>query len=500
MKINELLSPELEQLLLSQQDICGDIFLVGGAIRNSYLRKEIQDIDLVVRQNPAKIAKRIADFFHGDYYVMDKTRGTARALIILNCKKLKVDVAQMVGDSINGDLAMRDFTINAIAMQIPVIDEVIDPLGGESDIFNGNLRPCSPTSFEDDPVRVIRAIRFINEFDLTFDPIDIDGLRTAAKNLDLVSGERKRDEIINILEKTDVKQSLKLMLDFEILKEIFPEVAFLEKLDLDTPHVHNAWEHTCQVVDYCQQLLGLISNCNAAKEISPRIRQAYEELQKFQKLISADLSDSIASERSKSALLLFAGIYHDAGKGLIEPVYKDGRKSYPNHAKVSSDLIRDKAKTMGFSKSEIEFLTNIVRFHMKLSRPSFIDLDEKDVQIHRFFNNVGPAGIFVGLIHLADVLATYEQTLTEDRWERAISSVYNIFDAYYFQFDRIIHPPKILDGYDLIKEFDLPPGKNFRKLLGLVAEEQVRGGITSKNDAKKFIGGLLTDERKQGNL
>ena len=280
----ELIPPKLDQFLISKKTICGDIFLVGGAIRNAFLRKEVQDYDFIVQENPDKIAKSIADFFNGSYYVMDKTRRTARAIIYLNGNKYKIDVAQMVGDCIEADLLKRDFTINAIAKKLPITDELIDPFDGELDILNSILRPCSPTSFEDDPVRVIRAVRFINEFDLSYKSIDIDQIRIANGSLNKVSDERKRDEIVNILDKTDVKQALSNMLEFGILEKIFPEVARLEKVELDPPHVFNAWAHTLFVVAYCQQLLNLFYGNLEVKGISPRISQAFRKLKKFQKL------------------------------------------------------------------------------------------------------------------------------------------------------------------------------------------------------------------------
>lgn len=492
------LPQELEKYLISQQTICGDIYLVGGAVRNTFLRIEAQDYDFIVKDNPAKIAKRIADFFHGNYYVMDKTRGTARALISLNGENLKVDVAQMVGDSIDADLSKRDFTINAIAKKLPTTNEIVDPLGGKSDILNSILQPCSPTSFEDDPVRVIRAVRFINEFNLSFNPIDIDRLRIATESLNKVSGERKRDEIVNILDKTNVKQALMSMLEFGILEKTFPEVAILAKIELDPPHVHNAWEHTLHVVAYCQQLLGFFSGSLETKANHPRINQAFREIKKFHQLISDDLGNPISPERSKRSLLLLAAIFHDTGKGIIEPIHKDNKKCFPKHAKVSSELIKAKANAIGFSKNEIDFLVSIVQFHMKPSHSAFIDENEKDIQIHRFINKVGSAGVLIGLLHLADVLATYEETITDDRWDRAIAAIYNIFDAYYFHFNQIIHPPKIIDGNDLINEFNLPPGKNIGRLLEIVVEAQVIGAIHTKKQAIKLIDELLANEENQG--
>jgi len=495
-----LIPQDLEQLIISQHDICGDIFLVGGAIRNTYLCKGVQDFDFIVSHHPGKIAKIIADHFHGDYYVMDEKRGTARALICIQERKFIIDLAKVIGGSINTDLSLRDFTMNAIALRLPISDEILDPMGGLLDINNKCLKPCSQTSFKDDPVRVIRAVRFIQELDFTFDPIYVERIKAASKNLCQISGERKRDEFLTILDNTNSSESIVKLMDYGILENLFPGIALLEKLELDKPHVHNAWEHTCQVVAYCQQLIDLFSGTEAVGKVNPRINQAFRELKKFTTNISNEIKNPIASDRSKKSLLLLAGIFHDVGKGVVKPTIKESRKSFPKHAKVGTMLIRDKAKGMGFSNQETEFLAKIVRYHMELSHAAYTENEIKNVQIHRFIKNVGSAGIPIGLLHLADVLATYEETISEGRWEQAISSVYNIFNAYYFHFEKIIDPPKVINGHDLFEGFNLAPGKIYKKILNLVTEEQVRGKITTKAEAKLFVEKLLSKYGKKEKL
>jgi poly(A) polymerase len=493
--IKGLVPSALEQFIINNQDIYGDIFLVGGAIRNTYLGRKVEDLDFITTHHSIIITKEIADHFHGNYYIMDEKRGTARALICIDDKNLKVDIALIAADTLNTDLSLRDFTMNAIALQLPNSGKIIDPLNGASDILNRSLKPCSSSSFEIDPVRVIRAVRFINEFDLSFNPIFTDWVRTASKNLHQISGERKRDEIVKILEKTDCKQALLILLDFGILENLFPEIYGLESLELDIPHVHNAWEHTCQVVAYCQQLIDLFSGSEEQKKINPKIVQAFGKLKKYSDNIFIELEFSIVSGRSKKSLLLLAAIFHDVGKGSENPIGKDGKKCFPNHAKVGAKIVGDRAKEMGYSNHEIEFLSKVVRYHMKLSNGGFLDKTEKDVQIYRLFKKTGVAGVFIGLLYLADLLATFEETIIEEFWEQAIKTVYNLFDAYFYQFNKIIAPPKMINGYDLINEFDLIPGKKFTKILNQVTEEQVRGKITSKAEAKKFVQELLSEYR-----
>lgn len=497
----ELLQPQLDEFITSQVYACGEIFLVGGAIRNIYLRKEVHDLDFVVKKDAITAAKNVADRFNGDFYILDKKRGAARALISIKSKKLIIDFTLLNGRSINDDLNNRDFTINAMAVKIPLESKVIDPLNGRADIKGSILRSCSPNSFQDDPVRTLRAIRFVNEFNLVLDQSEVELIKSASRNLNEISNERKRDEIINIFEKTDGRKALTQMLEFGIIEKVFPEVKKLYKMELSSPHVHDAWMHTLQVVSYCQQLMAISKNYPHLKQLHPRIKQAINMLRKHGKYIFDYLNDPINVNRSMYSLLILAGIYHDAGKGVVPPIIMDNRKRFPKHAKIGSELIQNRSKIMGFSNNEVEYLTKIVRFHMKPSQSEFTNNYKKDIHIHRFFKKTGQAGILVGFIHLSDVLATYEDTLTDERWNRAISSVNNIFDAYFNHYDKIITPRKVINGIDILKEFNLQPGKKIGVLLERVAEAQVKGEVNSKGEAISFLGQLLLyEENNQANL
>jgi len=491
----ELLQPQLDEFITSQVPACGEIFLVGGAIRNTYLRKEVQDLDFVVKKNAITAARNVADQFNGDFYILDKKRGAARALIPIKSKKLIIDFTLINGRSIDDDLNKRDFTINAMAIKIPLSSKVIDPLNGRADINGSILRSCSPNSFQDDPVRTIRAIRFVNEFNLIIDQSDVELIKSASRSLDEISNERKRDEIINVLEKTDGKIALTQMLEFGIIEKVFPEVTKLYKMELDPPHVHDAWAHTLQVVGYCQQLMAISKNYPDPRRLHPRIRQAINMLNTYKQFIFNYMNDPINMNRSMYSLLILAGIYHDAGKGAVPPVIKDNRTRFPKHAKKGSELIYNRAKIMGFSNNEVEYLTKIVRFHMKPSQREFINNNKKDIHIHRFYKKTGLAGILVGFIHLSDVLATYEDTLTDERWDRAISSVNNILNAYFIHYDKIITPPKLINGKDILKEFSLQPGEKIGGLLERISEAQVKGQVNTKGEAIGYIGQLLMDEK-----
>ena len=136
-------------------------------------------------------------------------------------QRLIVDVALINGENIYDDLKKRDFTINAMAVNLIEPDQIIDPLGGQRDLRIKKLTPCSESSFIDDPVRTLRAVRFIQNLALDFDPTIKPAIISASKNLPLISAERIRDELCQILGLSNLDRSYKLMAEFEILVHSF---------------------------------------------------------------------------------------------------------------------------------------------------------------------------------------------------------------------------------------------------------------------------------------
>jgi poly(A) polymerase len=137
-----------------------EYYLVGGAVRDSILGRENKDLDIVCSGDTRGIARKVADATHGSFFVLDDARNTCRVITETSFgDRIVYDFVQMRTSIIN-DLSERDFTINAMAIDLRKLDYVIDPLKGGRDLQEKWLRPCSPTSFLKDSVRVIRAVRY----------------------------------------------------------------------------------------------------------------------------------------------------------------------------------------------------------------------------------------------------------------------------------------------------------------------------------------------------
>jgi poly(A) polymerase len=239
----------IREILLTNREEFGETYLIGGYVRDSLLRKLNKDLDFCVTRNALSAARRIADNFKGDYYVLDYLRGTARTLIKIDNKQIVVDVATINGENINEDLLKRDFTINAMAVDLTDIYTIIDPLNGSSDLEKRRLNPCSKESFINDPVRTLRAVRFIQSLSLGYDIKLKQTIIDGAMNLKNVSGERIREELCHIFNLPDIKKSLQLLVEFDIFRQLFPELLQLNNISSQHPHVHDAFTHTFRVTD-----------------------------------------------------------------------------------------------------------------------------------------------------------------------------------------------------------------------------------------------------------
>ena len=155
--------PELKKTLLAALQPGQQIYLVGGAVRDGLLNKKSHDLDFVVSGNVKKFARNVANQLNGSFYMLDETRQTARVLLEVNdqSEKLVLDFALLDQTSIQENLVLRDFTINAIAYDLQE-QKLVDPLHGGQDLLKKKLVPCSKSAFQDDPVRTLRNCAFFD--------------------------------------------------------------------------------------------------------------------------------------------------------------------------------------------------------------------------------------------------------------------------------------------------------------------------------------------------
>lgn len=493
MIFKEELFHKIRDILLAHQDQFGKIFLVGGYIRDTLIYRTPQDFDFVLSDNPIIAAQIIADKFCGDFYILDKERHTSRAIIRWNDRDdIYVDFSRLFGGGIDTDLKSRDFTINAIAVDLSDPDKIIDPLKGVADLKNSNINLCNENSFEQDPLRVIRAVRFIQMLNLEYSKSFQNKIESGLKKIDQVSGERIRDEVFQIFSLHTFSGALDLMDTFNILPKIFPELHGLKDIFPGYPHVHNVFKHSIRLTEKLNLLIEVfLSNNKNFKD--PILIKAKSMFSPYGAGLKAIFTREITPARKISQLILFAALYHDVAKTMVTPVQKNNKLSFPLHAEKGALIAARRAKELALSNGEIDFIRCVVEKHMLKEFQSLSPRENINLQVFRFFKEASHCGISAAILHLADVWATYENGLTDDRWRKALNIVNRILNGWFNRYNELVCPPDLIDGDDLIGKFNLEPGKKIGELLNLVKENQVTGKITERKEAFNFLENYLKE-------
>jgi poly(A) polymerase len=199
-------------------------YLVGGSLRDAILGRPVHDFDFVldgaVEELPSALARRCG----GSFFWLDRQRCQSRVVIGNGEEAFTLDFAPLRGRTIREDLLLRDFTINALAMAVTGnAAPLIDPLGGLDDLAAKSIRACGPNAFDDDPLRLLRAVRFAVTLGFVIEPTTWAAICCNSLLLNGVAGERIRDEFFQILPVPGVGNSLRQLLSGGLLPQIVGE-------------------------------------------------------------------------------------------------------------------------------------------------------------------------------------------------------------------------------------------------------------------------------------
>lgn len=471
------------------------MYLVGGAVRDALLKRPVHDMDFIMSEKTLESARKVADTLKGAYYTLDENRGTGRIIIDHgDDDRLTMDFATCQGPDLESDLRARDFTINAMAMDLHSPEALIDPLGGARDLHARQLRACSPGALEADPVRVLRGIRLASAFDLHIVAETRKRMRDAVHLIPGVSIERLRDELFRIMDSPKPASAIRALDMLGALQPVLPEISELQGVSQSRPHITDVWNHTLDVLQRMAVVLDVLDP-DPDPEASDSLHLGLMVLRigRYREHIATHVRTQLNPNRSYRSLLNFAALYHDAGKPRSKQSDEDGRIRFLEHEKIGARIVAERAKALHLSNLEIDRLKTIVRQHM---RPIWLAQTGKTPSkraIYRFFRDAGEAGIDICLLSLADVLATYGVTLPQDVWVNHLNVIRPLLEAWWEQPGERVSPPALLTGHDLISEFAMQPGPQIGQVLESLREAQVTDQIRTREQALEFVRDSLQD-------
>lgn len=427
-----------------------EVYAVGGFVRDKLLGKDGKDIDLVVIGHGPNFAKAVAKHLATKKMTIYEKFGTA----LVEYKDYKLEFVgarkesyrsdsrkpEVLPADLPTDLARRDFTINALAIGLNKrnFGKIVDPFGGQKDLGNKIIRtPLDPVvTFKDDPLRIMRAIRFATQLGFDIEANTKSGMKQMVDRLKIVSQERITDEFLKILAATKPSLGFKWMDETEVLTVIFPELIQLKGVEqIDIHHHKDVFYHTLQVVDNV-----------------------------------AAVSDNLN--------LRFTALVHDIAKPKTKE-YKTGKGwTFHNHEEVGARMLPAIGHRMRLTNEMIKYAQKLTRLHL---RP--IALTEEEVTDSAYRRLLVQAGQ-----HLEDLLTLCRADITSRNPKRVKKHLQN-FDFVVKRLQEVEEKDRMrafqspVRGDEIMELCGLKPGPKVGQLKKMIEEAILEGEIPNEHDA-----------------
>lgn len=455
------------------------LYVVGGTVRDVLLGKSVEDLDFAASGNAFAFARGFASLINAAFVPLDEEHDTAR--VVLRRDGHCMDFSGIRGTDIIADMLARDFTINAMAVDISQIlksqeAEIIDPLGGIEDLNNKIIRLASPQSIKDDPIRILRAYRFAAVLSYRLHNSTAAMIRDSVSLLDSISVERIRDELFKILAVPKSVCYLEAMDEADLLERIFPEIIPTKGMEQNEYHHLDVWGHSILTLDFLEQDMLPVSLKLHTSEIDRYLQ--YEPVK----------------GRPRRSLLKMAALLHDIGKPATRTIDRDGRIRFFDHNKEGAEIIYNTGERLKLATRETEFLSNIIKDHMYplglcvfLRKPG--TTKEKNRTIRRFIQRTEADWLAILLISFADLRATQGPWRKASDLEELSIIAGEIADTYFQEISSPVQ--RLVTGNDLMSEFKLPASPDIGRLLKQVEEAQMDGKIRTREEAIEMVRNIL---------
>ncbi len=452
-------------------------YLVGGAARDAILGRPAHDLDFAVEAGALALGRQLADANGWGFYAMDIERGVARVVARDAAgERIHVDIATLYGGTIETDLAQRDFTLNALAVEMQS-RRLMDLHGGMEDLRQRRLRQVAPDAIARDPIRALRAVRQAGELGLRLEPDTEASLRREGPGLAQTSPERIREEATRILRLPAAAALMGQLDGYGLLQHVWPDLPALQGVTQGPPHRLDAWEHTLLTLARLEQILAfLYGRGGDAGWLEPLLPLA--------PALRRHLDAPMADERPRWLVLKQAALLHDIGKPATRSVGADGRIHFLRHEERGAVLAGAALSRLHFSAAEVDLAALVVGQH---TRPLGLLCEESvsPLAAHRYFRDLGAAGVDVALLLLADIWALAPGASAPAQGPAARQVALALW-SYWMAQDGPEKQKPLVSGGDVMEHCGLPPGPQVGEWLRRIREEQVAGRLTNREDALRW--------------
>jgi poly(A) polymerase len=424
-----------------------EISLVGGTVRDALMGRPAEDLDLTTSARPETIAQLLAGWADNvwdtgiDFGTLGARKdGYTFEITTYRSEHYDPDSRKPTvefGDSLIGDLRRRDFTVNAMALRLPQ-PELIDPHGGLRDLVARRLitPAAAEESFDDDPLRMLRAARFAAQLDFEVDESVVAAIIRMAERLSIVSAERIQQELVKLIRGRSPRRGLAVLVDTGLAEWVLPELPAL-RLEVDEHHRHkDVYEHTLTVLD---QAIALESGPDGPVP-------------------------------GPDFVLRFAALMHDVGKPRTRKFEPGGGVSFHHHEVVGARMTRKRMQELRFSNDYIHDVSKLVELHLRFH--GYGGGEWTDSAVRRYVRDAGP------LLERLHRLTRADCTTRNRRKASALSRSYDSLEeriSVLAEEEELASIRPDLDGNEIMQILGLSPGPEvgeaYRYLLELRLDE-----------------------------
>jgi poly(A) polymerase len=453
---------------LQELSLIGPVYLVGGSVRDHLLDRPSNDHDLVIPGDAKGFAQKVADA-HG-----------TRVIEIGKDKKINyrvvseagiLDFAAMEGQCIEDDLKRRDFTINALGYDL-VNQQLIDPVGGRSDIRSGTVRLVSDGAVAADPLRMLRAFRFSALFDFSMAPQTLAVIKKEHRRIAESAQERISAELSKIMEGDRSAKCLKQIADTGLLGVILPELTACRGCSQNGFHLLDVFDHTMESFRALERVLGDPASLWPA---FPEVLVTY------------------LSHENRRVLLKWVALLHDIGKPSCRSVDATGRIRFLGHEKAGAHMADTICQRLKMSNHDRSYMTFMIENHLRplhlFSAHQRADLTAKGIV--RFVRKFRDHSVGLLTHAVADQQAKGDNGHSAEAFIRFGETMLSF---YFTDLKPRMKMAALVSGHDLMERFELKPSRFIGWLLERLEEARLNGEIHTKEQALKLAGQLVDME------
>ena len=452
-------------------------YIVGGFVRDFLMgREQKKDVDFVVVGSGLEFAKQFdevvkqagslvefPDFDTARYIFGEQEDQLTLEFAGARTEKYKADSRKPVVEqtTLEEDLARRDFTVNTMAVPVAVFADgkklteaklkksLIDPFDGQKDLQNKTLRtPLDPDrTFSDDPLRMMRAVRFASQLDFSIDPATLQSIHKNRERLKIISAERIQEELFKLMACPKPSTGLTLMWQTHLLDFVLPEVAKLEGVE----HVYGHQDkdnlaHTFKVVD------------NVA-------------------------------EFSDKTLLRLAGLFHDIGKPATKKLIPKIGWTFHQHEHVGKKMVYQVSRRLRFSKNDTDYLAKLVRWHMQPI--SLMDEGITDSAVRRLVVSLGDELDDLLILGRSDITTgnPYKKEKRLKNYDNLEKKIAEVLER-----DKLRAFQSPLRGDEIMEMAQLKPGPTVGNIKEAIEEAILDGIIPNEYEAAKEYFAKIKDK------